>query len=318
MAFETGGSSGVVDLLDKVRVFALGLGWSVDFSGSPATGVTAVNVLALSKDGVCVMFLADTAAGGGTDPGHYFGAMTYPGPFVSATDKRNQAGATPITWANKMPGPFQAYYLFGTGTYLHLVVEAQPGSFRHIGAGVIAKAGVVNSGAYAFGGRWYYDANYVNSIASGYHSIPWDSSRSQNGWIGTVVRADKDGGGPANCSIVDASSQTGALLGGWAGFVNSGDHAGPVVHSLMRQGPSSLTGRSPLIPAPVAVFRPSGFVSLVGAAPDVRFVRIDNLTPGEAVTLGADTWRVFPIVRKNGLVGQENSGVFGYAYRVVA
>lgn len=318
MSYETGGATGPNDLLDKIRVFALALGWTVDYFGARTSG-SSNQALLINQGGVFLGFVSDvTTAGTADDPAGYLGSFTYPGPYVNTTDKADQANRTVLTFANKMPGPFQAYHLFGTATYLHAVVEAQPGSFRHIGAGTLAKAGAVTSGAYSFGSRWNYNAAYVNSIVSGYHAIPWDGFRNASLWRGTGLRVDKDGVSPQNIELMDSASDVGALAGGWAGFYGTGnDHAATPVRGLMALKPSDLTGRAPLFPLIVSVFRPSSFVSLVGAAPDIRVVRMDNLSPGDAVTLGPDTWRVFPVIRKNGASGQENSGLYGFAYRVV-
>jgi hypothetical protein len=51
--------------------------------------------------------------------------------------------------------------------------------------------------------------------------------------------------------------------------------------------------------------------------PASRLVRIDNLTPGDVMTIGSDQWKCFPVIRKNGGPGLETSLNWGYAYRVV-
>lgn len=83
-------------------------------------------------------------------------------------------------------------------------------------------------------------------------------------------------------------------------------------------GTPFLTGRAILIPLIVSVARASDTLqSIVGSPFDLRAMRLDALQPGEIVTIGADQWRTFPVIRKNGAIGIESSGVYGYAYRVV-
>ena len=86
----------------------------------------------------------------------------------------------------------------------------------------------------------------------------------------------------------------------------------------MRLPPSELTGRAVLFPCLMAVHRPSGMLTLLGSPRDVRWTRIDNLAPGDIITIGAENWKVFPIIRKTGPSGQENSENYGLAYRVVS
>jgi hypothetical protein len=57
----------------------------------------------------------------------------------------------------------------------------------------------------------------------------------------------------------------------------------------------------------------------IGEFPDVFRVNMKGFTPAQAITLGSDTYRVFPVVNSdtvNTVLGDEYSGYEGYAYRV--
>jgi hypothetical protein len=86
---------------------------------------------------------------------------------------------------------------------------------------------------------------------------------------------------------------------------------------------SALNGFKPLLPialygenvqpAPDAHF-------LMGYIPDIRTVNMYGLQPGEELSVGSDTWVVFPVSRKgnNGTTfNQEQSWNFGFAYKKV-
>lgn len=313
MAYETAGASGVNDLLGKLRIFAIAQGWAVDYNGT--RGDLLGNALLINKGGIYFAFVTRVGGADTTDPADRFGVYQYPGPYSSGAAPEAQAGASAITFANNMPGPFQAYHFFaGTNTagqsYLHAVVEAQPGSFRHIGAGVINKLGAVTTGAYTHASRWRYDTGFVNSINAG-QALPWDSMQgyTQALGYGVVVRCDADALSP-NYAVANNSEAAGTRL--FCGIFGTEATAG-----LALQTPSTLTGRAILLPIFAGVERPLGFYSLIGGPPDLRFVNMENLQPGELISMGPDSWRVFPIIRKNGAPGLSNSGPWGYAYRVV-
>lgn len=311
MAYETAGASNVDDLLDKLRIFAIAQGWAVDFNGARTD--TVGRALLINKAGVRFGFLTITTGGNADDPRDFFGVFQYPGPYNAGQLPTAQDGASAVSYSNKMPGPFGAYHFFAGAnesgqSYLHIVVEAQAGSFRHIGAGVINKQGAVTTGAYTHASRWNFNANYVNDF-SNRHSMPWDSTEnvSASAPYSTSIRADSDALSPRYFQLNASGIASQALGGFWSGYGASG----------MAPGVSSLTGRAILLPIFAYGRRPGGFYSILGGPPDLRFVDMANLLPGDLVALGPDTWKVFPIIRKSGAPGQENSRTWGYAYRVV-
>ena len=303
MAYQTGTSTGPAELVDKIRAFAAGMGWSVDFNGARTDVGFTGRVVILSSGALSCAFFTDDAAGGSTDPGPYVGAYTFRGAYSSGLNPMAQAGKSSGTSCNKMAGPYQSYWLVGGSTYLHCVVELSAGLFRHIGAGLLT------TGAYNYALRWYSDVSYINSYTSSAHRVPWDDRGSQPS---TEIHADADGASPVVMQMRESANSTQAT-GGWRGASDAG-----LIQPLIDCGLSTLTGRAILSPLIVAGARQGGFRSILGAPRDLRLVRMDNLAPGDTITLGSDTWRCFPVCRKNGVSGQENSGPYGYAYRVVS
>lgn len=60
----------------------------------------------------------------------------------------------------------------------------------------------------------------------------------------------------------------------------------------------------------------------VGSVPDLRFVNIKNMSPQQEITLGDDTWKVFPQLRQadwlNGLTElMPSSGYYGLAFKKI-
>lgn len=64
--------------------------------------------------------------------------------------------------------------------------------------------------------------------------------------------------------------------------------------TLLNNSPSGWNGESILIPVTVYASRPSGFNSAVAELEHARFVKLDALSDGQILTLGADRWKVYP------------------------
>ena len=316
MPYETASASSTNDLIDKLRIFALAEGWTIDYHGgrtNPGGGAQAGsnNALLLHKSGLYACFYTDTSSNTSTDPTPRIACYTYPGPFVSNDGTDLQAGKTATSAANALGGPYVAYHFFLSDAtpYLHVVLEVTSGRFAHLGVGVLDKSGGGTAVAYGYGLRWNW--TIPNDYTSMFHNTPWqEGNSSSTSPGGLALRADSDSISPRNYELRDAGAAR--AFGGW---LNTGRDLG---QQFMRLGPSALTGRTILVPPIVMVERGSGSFSLAGSPHDLRLVRIDNLAPGEIITIGADDWKVFPVIRKNGPSGVENSAAFGYAYRVLA
>lgn len=84
--------------------------------------------------------------------------------------------------------------------------------------------------------------------------------------------------------------------------------------------PSAWNAESALLPLRCYFRRPSSMLSLIVDCEHARLLRIDNLTPGDVLTLGLDKWKVYPWHRKNtaarnGGNSIDHTGTFGWAIR---
>lgn len=317
MAYQTATATDVADLLDKLRLFLVSAGWTVDLWGD--TAPTGSKQLAVHKDGLYATFVTSTSTGSTTDPGPYVGVYGHTG----FTGSGAQAELSQTVLANAMSGPFVGYYFFEgqgrDGPYVHVVVETQAGIFKHFGTGVMDKEGVYTTGQYVFASRWSYSlgsGNPINTPDHNDHRLPFNSTTGSNAW--GYIRADTDGISPLwmEGRLGSASGSTRYISAGFTRAAASSGSQAQTIHGPAAASPSLLTGRSHLWPLWCLGERGAGFYSPLGAPPDMRFVRIDNFNPKDIITLGTDEWQVFPAIRKNGLAGEVNSGTFGYAYRV--
>ena len=304
MAYETGTATNLADLLTKLQAFATAQGWTIHFAGARTSGTG--NALQLSKAGHAATFFSDTA----TPATPFLGVYAHDA-YSAGNGTENQANGSAKCQTNRMSGPFQAYHFFAGNTYLYVVVETTAGVFKHAGTGVLIKFGAFNTGAFAYGCNWNYNAtsNIISNEQDPSHAVPFDSLEDASPW-GTAFRADSDGfvprwflsaGGTSTHEFWGGIRPTGAS--GFNRMLN-------VAHS-----PSEFTQRAALQPCLLGAVR-SGNVSLVGYPPAVRWVNMTPFAPGDLLTIGGQQWKVFPVIRKNGVVGEPDSASYGYAFQL--
>ena len=78
-----------------------------------------------------------------------------------------------------------------------------------------------------------------------------------------------------------------------------------------------------LIPVKAIAYRNSNGITIVLNLRNARYMRIDNVVPGEIITFGAEQWKCYPFYRKDSTVrdgvtystGAQHSGTWGYAIK---
>ena len=290
MAFETGVSTSPMDLLDKVRTFAAGVGWSVTTGGAGGDGPLGQVSMESAADGVFIHAISEAAS-------HRIRSMIatgYTGPstqfYAHAGSANNSATVSDHVHvrAPNFGGTHVAYWLFGNASaprYIHCVVEVTAGKFLHWSFGTISKfsAGAWTGGGYNTGMFW------PDSVPTG---SSWPFSHRP---------------GTANAkAYMRADGLLGAGTPGWKrdfGTVANGlSDTNSFTNWLMAGGLNSFTQRSVLAPIYAKVEQSeSGGVQqnmILGVFPDVRMVSLDGRIPGEVLTVGSDDWYVFPVREK--------------------
>ena len=129
-----------------------------------------------------------------------------------------------------------------------------------------------------------------------------------------------DGWGCAGASFV----HTGLDSYPWRSGNSSGYRgAGTKVGSLLMQLPNLYNSANVLLPIKPVAVRSSGGVTIIANPKNARYLRIDNVSPGEVISFGADKWKCYPFFKKDiaqrdgvpGITGASHSGTFGYAVR---
>lgn len=308
MAYQTGTSTSQQDFLDKLFTFLVANGWTQD------DWDTTNKEAAIHISTVYVSFRWDaTASTGGISIHHalgYTGGNT-PGNHPNDSGNGLKTG-TPITSQRRLDrignGPFVNHYFFTDGaSYAHAVLEYAAGIYRHMSFGKLEKVGDWTGGEYACGHVWDSNTFRIDDPTSAYHHVPFDAANANTYSIADTIHAEGLPNQPAGASgkwLVSWAGEVGMTNdgdGNARGYAIGGVRDGFLQNAMGPYRANSNNGYVPLIP--IQLWYREDFVTpdgwrLLGTAPDVRVINIGNIEPGDEFTVGSDTWKTFPFVRK--------------------
>ena len=327
MSYQTGVATSQQDVVTQFVNFAVANGWTQN-------ELNTVNRRAVISRGTVFMGFRWSAAASGGVIGLYQSTGYTGGNNVGAhpgDSGRGQVTTGAVTLERRLTsigdGPYTALTLFSQSTdspYIHAVLEYSPGLFRHFGCGTIEKIGTWTGGEYAVHTQW---ANGFGGAAS--NNLLWDSRSGQS----SVAVGDEK----STMRVQGMPNQSGGMT--WAVFSQSSsslnpDAAGNTVINLRagatgfdspemafafpRASPNA--GYVPLFKIPihwVDTTPTPNQAMLLGYAPDVRIMQMANFTPGQEFTVGSDTWKVFPMIRKQVGGSSDRSENAGIAYKKI-
>lgn len=160
----------------------------------------------------------------------------------------------------------------------------------------------------------------------------------------------KKGNGHANCLLFSAFDSSGSIFnseqgiswffhhgldgypwsisGNQVGNINNTTWASlpsqaaatKIIEPLLIRQPNSWNNEAILLNISPAIYRPEGWLSVVGDLKHARYIRNTYYNDGQIITLGQDKWRVYPCIRKNTTSPEPNytndhSGTYALAIR---
>lgn len=323
MAYQTGTATGAVDLLDKVRLFAIANGWTSNRWSALGSGyelclqkgAAFFNFRAYQNESILISGSQATPRTGiainGSD-GYDGGAVWDRQPGYP---KRKIAGAGDQAHGY-MPmvtnfGPFPAYHLFAPDNKtVYLELEINTGVFLRLGFGSLDLFNPATLG----GGRFFYATGAQAAVSN---------ATTQSTWLGDEVdqgHSLEEVPFRAAQYAASSASLSGSYLrasfdsfDSWCQSHRSISSAltaqtcqGGGCHDLVLRdaAPNPLNGIGVLLPNVVSVNRNDEFLSPVGVVPGMRYMDMTNYLPGDEFILGSDTWKVFPWYNKGGRSGQ--------------
>lgn len=333
-------------VMTSIRDFAVAEGWTLDNFTAASVGVSR-GVMTLHRGSCYVSFRWEGTESEATKSIAMYQSLGYSGgsassPWLFTDDSGNGTTSASTLSANRRvsdigSGPFVALHLFGSDTdeksgnsapHIYAVLEYAPGKYRHFAFGTLDKFNDYTGGEFVAGHEWDdAGSNESNPLAND-HTVLLDGimpNAGDNTECGTVHVEGLPGQG--------ASSKWGVA---WDGTTPGNDRAavarvnivGGVRRNLYtyffgRFVPDSLVGFFANMPIPIFYKRDTGSSNaryyLLGHMPNLRHVSLRNLNPGDEITIGSITYKVFPVVSKANLGGSNNeSENMGLAYAKVA
>ena len=323
MAYETGTSSSVIDLLDKFRLFAIAQGWTVNRWVTAGSG----RELCIQKGSAYFNFRAwsnEAMLVNGTSTASKYGiTMNGSDGYASGNAWDRQPGY-PVRLSSTggdqyhvmfplvtTTGPFPAYHFFAPDSKtLYAEVEVTTGTFQRWGCGSLDLFNPAAQG----GGRFIY-STASQHVTNGTGSTDWLSADADHSSYACELvpfrsadfATDNGTSGRSSASIVRAAFSS---FDNWAGSGRTVGYTGlPYAcqgggcHDkvLRDYSPNPLNGIGLLLPNIVSLNIGNEFLSPIGVIPGMRYMDMTNYLPGDEFTIGSDTWKVFPWYTKGGL-----------------
>lgn len=323
MAYQTGTATDLADLRAQLETFLTTVGWTINrVDASGPTGGPGMAVYHANA-GYHTMYITSAVGDyGPTDtpsPGPYWHQRGATGYSVAALDL--QPGSSLETVSVGLNGPFQAYHFMATTQYCYIIIELTSGVFNHSCFGRVNPAfPTLVGGEFTSCLYWNHSyglLNYRSEPDLNRHKYNFNAESPTAGLASHChVRADIEGTFPAWMTTgVGEGADFEYFSSGWRNLTRNISNYYNMTHS-----PSGFNGVAPLFPVILGGKTSLSRNFFIGECPDVRFINITNLSPGQEIVYGPDTWKVFPFKRKsvNPVPSNEfSSGVYGIAYKKI-
>lgn len=294
------------EAINAIAVFAAANGWTVERNNLVSTNRT----LTLKRAESDYIHLWNT----NTSEIRVIGSVGYAA--GSTPDTQTDRGVEAI--ANIGTGPYTKMFLFADSSpapHVHVVIEISAGIFRTISLGLLEKAGIYTGGTYYDASRWAGSSTGTSWNSQNHACFEYNRGPLLSGSIRVDIPADSKVNAWANSPGYPfynglAYGSTGQSSG--LGFLTT-------LAYTRNQAPFS--GNVLLAPIQNYIVRVGGLYSPIGTFPNVRYLRMDRFTPGEEISIGTDTWKIFPFIRQgvssDGTTDSPYSAQHAYAFKKV-
>jgi hypothetical protein len=351
MAYSTGGGGNVQALSNAIRNFAVSLGWTDSGSGTNSRGgyqflekgichiayewVTTDLYNYYPSTGASVVQLpnarirAFAATGINANLKTYYGHPGWPNGSVEPGAWYDIAART-----SNLSGTLAAWHLFSNanGDYIHCAVNPNADFWAHFSFGLIDKGDMSHGGAaYVTGNEsfWARDNNGANADTGYSFNAPYRQNYPFNGtsqlYIPDALPVETGFTTIATPAWTNTTIVQGAFspVNNPLGYPSNNYNSGRLLDHVAGASAPAWSGRTPMYGIPVIARRnDSGKYIAIGMYPNVRFINMTGLIPGQEITLGTETWKVFPVMRQepwssSGTLFVATTGQYGVAYKKI-
>ncbi len=317
MAYETGTASGINNLLSKLATFigANMTGWTIDKNSAATVMSTSGYWLTVHKNSVYHTMLGYHPSGN-----HYVYTYLHTGFNGAGTPQQQSgrplnAGLDVYGYAGNITGDaVNTYHFFSDGDQCcHVAIEISPNLYSFFGFGQYIDQTV--------SGNTVKDFIYSTfwSAYSSYYDDPWSLHNSKIGQgcrehdsqhAGTMVAYND---GVSTKFVIPTNSFSGTTTNSIQGYINLYDKW---MQKYQIYGAGNFTNHSVLQPIPVMGCPSPNTANprLVCYIPNVALCRLETYEIAQEITIGSDTWVVFPWRTK---AASTKSTMNGYAFKKI-
>jgi hypothetical protein len=328
MSYQTGTSTGPNDLIDKLRVFLLADGWTVNLWDDDGTG-KRLHVQKSAEDSAgpemffnfrsmvaegswCQDTVSTLCTGLGINGSTgYNGGSDWdkqPGAMVNK-DGSNQATAPCMVEMSASAIP--AYYFFSVGDSVHIVVETTSTKFQFMSFGVLVKQGSYDGGMYcasSYPSRDWYDDYHTDNYQPHYFTV---CVGAQGPSVAVYYDADGSTAWRSRSAYTPEEIECPCTAGDRANYTYS--QCG-LLSLFWSHAPSDYNGMAAMAPIYLLGLRSDDNHSLLGWPEGLRFLNCALYSPGEEVVFGSDTWMIF---HADSMDDTPSNMYCGYAFKKV-
>ena len=312
MAYITGSAASFADLQTAIQNACTANGWTL------SSGI-------LSKNGCFFQLVAGTSDGYAQL--QLFGGTGRSGTTLTGQPPDNYGAKICSNNGNVIAFPINyEIHLFTNPDEVYCVINYNSDFYQQLSFGKSDVPGIGGTGAWFSGAKrsdqTLTDATQGNKV---FLSVSWPESVGTITYDGYGCGLFFDGSGAYFCSFVHTGLDATPWRRGTSWEALTGYRsAGMQVSNLLMQLPNLYNSANVLLPIKPVALRSSGGVTIIANPKNARYLRIDNVVPGEIITFGAEKWKCYPFYRKDSTVrngvgwdgtGATHSGTFGYAIR---
>ena len=341
MVYQTGTATDLGNLLTQMSTFITANGWTQDEFDNGASvsteGHAAWHLTASSSIYVSMRWAADAPNNLAIYQALGFTAAIDPGAHTD--DSGNGYNATTAYTDSLLDdgrccndfgdGPFTYHFFHNLASpaYVHVVTEIATGQWRHFGFGEMEKFNDWTGGDYCYG-HFAFESLASTAVrttttifADGLFSATTSVAKRACTITATGLpnqgASEKwliCGGGFTTLDSADRLDTAGEIKR----VVFGGARGGPVALGLGNHRSDVSTGHLPMYP--FALFLrdyTTSFIYFLGNMPDIRGINIFNFAEAQEITIGTDTWIVFPQAKRTESNVIDRTYYQGFAYKKV-
>jgi hypothetical protein len=310
-------------LIDAICTFVSAEGWTVERNALVGSNRTATVRMVGTTDYIHIYNVNTTEVYMRISVGYDGGLAPSANPNVQAYDTRT----------NGLTGPYSRVYFFMDNDAVHIVIAtASAEEYRHLCFGMPDKIGDYTGGTYADG--TYRVADFLGDLQANRHRAPFvggglgptSNSAPYPGCIHADVVAD------ARSNFFhwfgDRQDDHVTIGGAFTGIMSWAQAGSRYWLAYIAGGADRniFSGRSIFHPIHVFVNRAGSptYRSPVATIRNTRFCNLTKLSVAQEVTIGSDTWKVFPLIKRSLLASSGaaapnyGSHTTGYAIKKIA